>query len=347
VDVLSNVLAVTQMGKTTLTQVELEPPWGVEILTPRKAMVHVVRRGGGWMFVDGERAPIRLSRGDVVLVASGLRHAIVSDLDVKPVPLTEAVTRMKRRLTARRLTNGSATPDGDGQRARNSENENENEIAKFVCICYEFDDGAPHPFLAMLPKLIHLSCDEVEADSPRQAIVRLLLSETVGGRPGSELVVPRLVDTLFVFIVRGWIDSQPPGKTGWCGALCDSHLGRALGLIHATPERHWTVESLAREVALSRAAFASRFGKLIGEPPLAYLTRWRMHLAARLLRTTDDSVEAIAPRVGYDSVPAFGKAFRRHFRVPPGRYRVTDRHARVAAAAEAADVAAALASSVA
>jgi AraC-like DNA-binding protein len=175
--------------------------------------------------------------------------------------------------------------------------------------------------LALLPRLIHLCCDQADGDSPRQSIVRLLLAESGAPRPGTELIVPRLVDTLFVLVMRAWMDKQPQQAAGWLGALRDRHTGQALGLIHGTPERHWTVESLAREVALSRAAFASRFGKLVGEPPLAYLTRWRMHLAARLLRTTDDSVEAIAPRVGYDSVPAFGKAFRRHFRESPGRYR--------------------------
>ena len=138
---------------------------------------------------------------------------------------------------------------------------------------------------------------------------------------GADLVVPRLVDTLLVFVVRRWIEQQPVESAGWLGALRDAELGRALALIHAEPAYRWTVDELASRVALSRATFARRFTSLVDESPHAYVTRWRMNLAAKLLRTTSSSAEQVAAQVGYDSPTAFNGVFRRHLSVSPGQYR--------------------------
>jgi len=131
-----------------------------------------------------------------------------------------------------------------------------------------------------------------------------------------------LIDTLLVFIIRRWLDDQPIDGAGWFGALRDPQIGQALALIHAAPHHRWTVAELASRVAKSRAAFARRFVALVGESPLAYVTRWRLNLAAKLLRSTADSVEVIGVSVGYQSPTAFGNAFRRHFALSPGQYRL-------------------------
>jgi transcriptional regulator GlxA family with amidase domain len=152
-------------------------------------------------------------------------------------------------------------------------------------------------------------------------------------------VTARLVDVLFIQIIRGWLEQQPEGSAGWLGAVRDPQVGRALALMHGEPRRDWTVESLAAEVACSRATFARRFRELVGEPPLVYLTRLRMDVAARLLRDGELSLATIAERVGYGSEFAFNRTFHRVRGVPPGRYREQAREALEAPASGGAEAA--------
>ncbi|RKH12982.1 AraC family transcriptional regulator [Corallococcus sp. CA053C] len=301
-DVLANVLGVTQLGNTMLCQSELLAPWGLDIDAHTKTAVHLVQRGVCWLHLEGGE-PMRLVPGDLALVGSGVRHRLTDSPHGPVEPWEEALTRMKDRLAAEPP---SASAD----------------CTSLLCAAYEFEQDGQHPLLALLPQLIRLHVDSSDDSGQFQALVRLLSHESGRKLPGSEIVIPRLVDSLFVFIVRAWLDSQPVGAGGWFGALRDPQIGRALSLIHESPEQPWTVESLAARVALSRAAFARRFGELVGEPPLKYLTRWRMSLAAKILKTTRESVDEVATRVGYDSTTGFGKAFQRHLRVSPGRYRM-------------------------
>ncbi|MGQ0593518.1 MAG: helix-turn-helix domain-containing protein [Gammaproteobacteria bacterium] len=118
-----------------------------------------------------------------------------------------------------------------------------------------------------------------------------------------------------------WLASLAEDAGGWLGALRDRHIGLALAAIHQFPERDWTVASLAAQTGLSRSPFSARFNALVGEPPLSYLTRWRMNTATRLLRETDLGLAGIAGRVGYTSEAAFSKAFTRRFKTAPGAYR--------------------------
>jgi AraC-like DNA-binding protein len=138
---------------------------------------------------------------------------------------------------------------------------------------------------------------------------------------GTSLVISRLLDVLFVQIVRAWADEQHSGGAGWIGALRDSTLARALALLHRDLARDWDVEGLARAAGASRATLGRRFAAEVGEPPLVYLARLRMQEAARRLQRSDASVSAIAHAVGYTSEFAFNRAFRRELGVPPGEYR--------------------------
>ncbi|MBZ4420289.1 AraC family transcriptional regulator [Myxococcus sp. RHSTA-1-4] len=301
-DVLANVLGVTQLGNTMLCQSELMAPWGLDIDAHTKTAVHLVQRGVCWLRLEGEPEPMRLMPGDVVLVGSGVRHYLTDDPTTVAQPWEQELARMKERLASMPQPASSDT-------------------TVLLCAAYEFEQDGQHPLLALLPKLIRLHVDYSEESGQFQALVWLLAHESGRKLPGSEIVIPRLVDSLFVFIMRAWMESQPVGAGGWFGALRDPQIGRALSLIHENPELPWTVESLAAKVALSRAAFARRFVELVGEPPLKYLTRWRMSLAAKILKTTSESVDEVATRVGYDSPTGFGKAFQRYLRVAPGRYR--------------------------
>ncbi|GAA3315424.1 hypothetical protein GCM10020219_031880 [Nonomuraea dietziae] len=154
------------------------------------------------------------------------------------------------------------------------------------------------------------------------AAVQLLGAELENPRIGSDGIVPTLIDSLLLYVLRAWLEVQPPAAAkGWAAALGDSAVAPALAAIHDNPSAPWTVESLAERAGLSRAAFARRFTALVGEPPMAYLTRWRMTTAARLLRESDTPLAAVAAQAGYGSEFAFAKAFKREYSMAPGGYR--------------------------
>src|SRR6187551_212324 len=305
-DVLADVLRASRLGNSILSQSELMAPFGLEVGPDVRAAVHVVQRGTCWLRLGTKGKPRRLGVGDVVLIPRGVRH-VLSDAPRSPAePYERALEKMRTRLA--RLGSESGR-----------------ERVTLLCAEIKFELGDPHPLMSVLPEVIHLARDASENDDDLQSLCRLLLREAKGGLAGSEIVVPRLIDTLLVFVVRRWLDHQPLKSAGWLGALRDPQVGEALGLIHEAPQYRWTVAELAARVAMSRAVFARRFVALVGEPPLTYVTRWRMNLAAKALRSTEDSVERVAALVGYDSSTAFGNAFRRHLSISPGQYRLKSR----------------------
>jgi len=236
----------------------------------------------------------------------GTRHVLADSLRTRPVPFSEALAAMPARLAKL------------GAPARRS-------TTILVCAEIRFDLAGPHALMSALPEIVHLPADVAASDDDLQAVAKLLLREAASARTGSELLVPRLIDSLLILIVRTWLERQPLGDPGWLAALRDPQMGRALALIHESPADGWTVGSLAARVGMSRAPFARRFSALVGEPPLSYLTRWRMNVAAHRLRTTAKAAEAIASEVGYQSTTAFNAAFRRLMGLSPGRYRARAR----------------------
>lgn len=307
-DVLADVLSVTQLGRTVVARAELLPPWGLAIDPAAEAAVHVVERGQSWLRLEGADEALALGAGDLVLIRSGVAHSVCDRPDTEPLPYEEALAAMRDRLGRLPTDHGLAS-------------------TVILCAKYLFDHECPHPLVSLLPELVHLPAAEVERHRQLQLLLELLRGEAIEGGSGSELIVPRLVDSLLVFVVRAWLDGQPVGAGGWFDALRDPAIARALSLIHEQPAESWTVDSLARRVARSRATFARRFVELVGETPVAYLTRWRMSLAAKLLRETDASLEEVASRVGYRTAAAFSKAFRRSHGTAPGRFRTEMRAA--------------------
>jgi transcriptional regulator GlxA family with amidase domain len=174
--------------------------------------------------------------------------------------------------------------------------------------------------LESLPSVIHIAAGEADTSVQLAAAVQLILAESAAPGPGSALVSARLAEILLVHALRTQVAAHEKDRHGLC-ALADPQIGASLRLMHASPAEPWTVERLAREVGMSRSAFAARFTQLVGEAPLQYLTRWRMTQAAELLREGDDSVPAIAERVGYGNATAFTKAFARVEGIGPGAYR--------------------------
>ncbi|MDX6763381.1 AraC family transcriptional regulator [Streptomyces sp. F8] len=192
-----------------------------------------------------------------------------------------------------------------------------------LCGAYQLDPSRAHPLLLSLPDLIHLP-----AHPGRRAelglAVKLLAAELETPSLGTDAAAPALLDTLLLYILRIWFDERPLSgghTTGWAAALNDPPVTAALHAIHRDPAAPWTVAKLAAQAGLSRAPFAKRFARLVGQPPLAYLTWWRMTTAARLLKTTDAPLRSVSAQVGYTSEYAFAHAFKRAHGTPPGTYR--------------------------
>jgi len=185
----------------------------------------------------------------------------------------------------------------------------------------QFENGPTDSLLAVLPPLIHVKGKDGDAAPWLRATVAHILEELELHRPGTEAVVTRLADILFIQAVRSYFEDHAAADSGWLAALRDQHIGPAVALLHAHPHEPWTVASAAHRVGLSRSVFATRFTQLVGEPPLRYLTRLRLNVATTRLRASNDKLSAIAAAAGYESVAAFIKAFKRHFRMTPGEYR--------------------------
>jgi AraC-like DNA-binding protein len=194
-------------------------------------------------------------------------------------------------------------------------------LTRMICGSFQFDNETRSPLRSILPPLIHLKHEHSHLGEWLEPTLKMLALEARQPRPGSETLISRLLDIIFVQALRVWIASEPPTSGGWLGALRDPQIGAALSLMHREPQRHWSVENLASEVAMSRSPFAARFTALVGEPPLTYLTNWRMHLAETLLTREGLNVSQVAGRIGYESEAAFSKAFKRYFGQSPLAHR--------------------------
>ena len=299
-DVLSDVLTALRTGQPSAARSSSQAPWGVRFHQGLAAGCHVVLSGSCWLVSDRDE-PVLLNIGDVLFTPHGDGYALADQpgsplVDFDPEPGGSPLDEMRI--------------DGAGP------------VTELLCAYYMFDPARPHPLLADLPAMIHLPARVGHHPSLRSA-VELLGDELAAPRSGTEAVVPALIDMLLLYVLRAWLDEQPDGHTGWATALRDPAITTALRQIHRHPGKPWTVEDLASAAGLSRAAFAKRFTTIIGQPPLAYLTWWRMTTAARLLRETTEPLRTIAARCGYASEYAFGKAFKRAFDTAPGQYRTS------------------------
>ncbi|WP_084000814.1 AraC family transcriptional regulator [Actinomadura kijaniata] len=306
-DVLSDVVAVMRTGEPRSARVAWHAPFGQRFgEVPGAAGFQVVLQGSCWLRPENG-PPVALGAGDVVFFPHGGAHALADSPDT---PLTARAC-----LPDDALPRYAAPPDGPGEPA-----------AVTLCGAYRLDPRRAHPLLLDLPEIVHLPARAGRHTRVRAA-VELLGAELTDPRPGVDAVVPALLDTLLLYILRAWFADRPTRVpvSGWAAALADRGVTAALDALHRDPARSWTIAGLGAVAGMSRAAFARRFTALVGRPPLAYLTWWRMTTAARLLEEGDDPLGRVAERVGYGSEFAFANAFKREFGVAPGRYRRTSR----------------------
>ncbi|WP_026057989.1 AraC family transcriptional regulator [Streptomyces sp. SS] len=307
-DVLSDVVAVTRTGRPRSAHVRWHAPWGQEFApVPGAAGFQVVLQGSCWLTRPAEE-PVRLGQGDVVFLAHGSGHTLADSPESLAAP---AACDPDDHELYGAYTSARVDRSGDG-----------GPVTVVLCGAYELDPARTHPLLLTLPDLIHLPADPDRHPELCSAMT-LLAAELETPRLGADAAVPALLDTLLLYILRIWFREQRDREdvTGWAAALNDPPVTAALHAIHQDPAAPWTVAKLAAEAGLSRAPFARRFAALVGQPPLGYLTWWRMTTAARLLRTTDAPLRTIATQVGYTSEFAFANAFKRTHGNPPGRYR--------------------------
>ena len=299
-DVIADVLETMRFSALFFGRFELGAPWVVRVPAKPTSSFYVVARGSLRLAAAGLEGPLVLGTGDVVLLPGGASHALDDGLR-RAVSARDVISPESLRGAPRKL-------GGEGP------------TTVLIVGCFSFSAGATHPLLSALPPVIHLPAGEPRLPPSFAATVQLIAAESAAPGPGSAIVLGRLADVLLVHALRLRATLAEPDEVG-LRALSDPAIGATLKLIHARPSDPWTVERLASQVGLSRSGFAARFHALVGETPLRYLARWRMLKAAAWLRETSDSVPQIAERAGYESAPAFHKAFKQWQGVGPGAYR--------------------------
>ena len=301
-DALADVLSSVRMEGSVFSRAALRAPWGVEAGDMSGGVFHAVVSGAAWVRLASGGPPVALQAGDVVMMPFGDNH-LMTDLPETPArPIADLTTLDGRGM-------GHLVVDGSGP------------ATSLICGTVAFDDADAHPVFSVLPPLIHARDNDGRMSAVVETMIELIAAEIDEPIPGSETVVARLTDVLVILVLRDFIRQLPHGHGGWLGGLADPVIAEALGLIHRSPDRAWTARDLAHAVGMSRSAFYDRFRAATGSTPADYLTRWRIHLGARLLREEGRSVGSAGRAVGYRTEAAFSNAFLRVMGVRPGAYR--------------------------
>jgi AraC-like DNA-binding protein len=306
-DVLSDAVTAMRTGRPHFGRVHRPAPFGMRNPPVAGAGFHIVLQGSCWLSLS-DGAPIALGVGDVAFLPHGAAHSLADNLTTSLVDAAASLAEY---------------PPGQDDGVRAGQHPDGSAAATvMLCGAYLLDRSRAHPLLGDLPDVIHLPA-RVGYHPELRAAVDLLGGELERPRPGGDAMLPALLDVLLLHILRAWFDERSADgvATGWVAALRDPAVAAGLRAIHSAPGRPWTVAELASQAGLSRAAFARRFAALVGQPPQAYLTWWRMTLAAQLLRDGDAPLATVARKVGYTSEFAFAHAFKREYRLAPGGFR--------------------------
>ena len=259
----------------------------------------------GRAFVQlGDQPSIELKPGDIVIFPHGDSHHMTSDKGaVTPFPNYGVASKIESRDLSMLRAGGG----GDATR--------------FVCGYMTCDPHMSRPILNGLPPVFRVNILTDRSGHWLENAILHLVEEAASGRVGSEAMLAKLSEALFVDTLRRYVAGLPDEQRGWLAGARDPVVGKSLGLLHRRIAHPWTIADLADQVGISRSALVERFTRYLAEPPMTYLTRWRLQLAARSLETSPRGVAEIAADVGYESEAAFNRAFKREFGQPPGRYR--------------------------
>ena len=313
-DAFSEILTTVKLKGAMFFRAEFSSPWGISSPAsselapalapgaPHLVIYHLVVEGKAMARVEGGKT-LELEPGDIVIFPHGNPHQLMSDgkahNDLTPAIIKKVVTHDLRPLRA----------GGGGLNTR------------FVCGYMACDPFLCRPILEGLPAILKVNIRTDRSGQWLENSILHLVEEAASGQAGSDAMLAKLSEALFVDTLRRYMSGLPAEQTGWLAGARDPIVGRSLAILHSRVQHPWTIADLAREVGLSRSSLVERFSRFLFVPPMTYLTRWRLQLAARALTTTPKAVADIGADVGYESEAAFNRAFKREFGAPPARYR--------------------------
>ena len=315
-DALSDVLKTVRLTGAAYFDVVAKAPWVAE--SPERGLIlpkilpgaghliayHVLTAGRCFANIIGQE-PVAIKAGDVIVFTKCDPHVLSSSpgmrTDSLPAEALNAASSSQLPFTVNLGDEGPIS-------------------AKLVCGYLACDAQPFNPLLDNLPSVITARDSEDETPWLGQ-FIRLATMESTNKRAGGESVLAKLSELMFIEVVRRHLENMPPDQAGWLAGLRDPFVGKALSLLHASPEREWTIEKLGKDVGLSRSVLAERFADLVGMPPMHYLAKWRMQIAAGLLNAGNTNIATVAAEIGYASEAAFSRAFKKIVGVPPSDWR--------------------------
>jgi AraC-like DNA-binding protein/mannose-6-phosphate isomerase-like protein (cupin superfamily) len=303
-DVVSDLLASLRVRTTLYCHSDMRAPWGFGVDAHGNPSFHVVTAGRCWLEVEGDGRPLALSNGDLVLLPSGPTHWM-RDEPSSPVRWLDDILA------------GSATDGGNRLRYGGR-----GPLTRLLCGGFTLEGEAVDPVLQALPRVVHIGGVNEKPKPWVEATLQLVTEVTSSEQPGADAVLVRLTETMVLQALRSALGDLAGTDPARLEALRDPQIAAAIRLIHSRPGDPWSVEGLASAVGYSRSAFAARFHELVGESPIAYLTRSRLAIAATELDRTELSIAEIAGRAGYANQASFSRAFSRTFGIAPGAYRM-------------------------
>lgn len=317
-DALSEVLRHVRLTGAIFLRAEMSEPWGFRapaaggasaLLTPgteHLVMFHLITEGEAIVRVDGCE-PVHLAPGEIVVLPRGDAHVLEHGAGAELVDTSSLLPAILKGAVL------SERGGGGGP------------MTRFVCGYVGCDGRAERLFLRSLPPVFKVAVRGDDSGEWIESAIRHLVAETEASRPGRRALLAKLAEALFVETLRRYMAQLGTEATGWLAAARDPVVGTALAWMHREPSRAWTVAELAKRAGVSRTVFATRFAEVLEQPPLAYLARWRLWLAATRLQASDETILEIALAVGYESEAAFNRAFKRELGIPPARYRKRER----------------------
>ncbi|HEX4331638.1 MAG TPA: AraC family transcriptional regulator [Usitatibacter sp.] len=302
-DALSEVLRLARFGAQVTLDATAGAPWCVSVAASSSiARAHLVVDGRCELKLSGAQ-PIALEAGDLAFIPKGEAHLIGHPLDAE----AKALSALVKSPIA-----GEQVPVRLGGNAAST---------RWIVISASCERHLADPLISALPQVMKVGLANAAARERLVDALGLTLSASAAPPVGASAQRSRLAELVLVEAMGRYVDGLPPGGKGWLAGLGDRFVGRALALVHGSPEEPWTVERLGRNVGLSRSALAERFVLVMGEPIFGFLTRWRLTMAAEFLLTTPRPIESIAHEAGYESAGAFSAAFKRVFGKPPSVWR--------------------------
>jgi len=301
-DALTDILKSLRLSGGVYFRCELSAPWGMDIGQTSVAEFHLVARGRCWLRITGEESPICLEAGDVVVFPHGHAHVLLDAPESVALSMDAVIGSQKIEGYGPVVYGGGGVP------------------VNILCGYFEFNRKIHSPLLDALPPFIHIKGADATELSWLQTTINFICHETRTSGHGTVAVVNRLVEVLFIQIMRAHI-IQSTTPLGVLSAIADDKVGLALNAMHQKPEYNWILEELAQKAGMSRTAFSQRFHALAGQTPMHYLTMWRMQKAKNSLESGNMTMLAIAEQAGYQSEASFSKAFKKYMGISPGACR--------------------------